>query len=128
VLYSTEMFSEKYVLENGEKEEVDLWKRALCISVRQTNLSRATTLPWYGMGLSPKFVCFSADSLILYKGSWYIGSWCTYPGIQVVSRNVAIVNRDPSGFIWLEDTWVLPLWHWSYTRRTEVDCRGMPGR
>jgi hypothetical protein len=24
VLYSTEMFSEKYVLENGEKEEVDL--------------------------------------------------------------------------------------------------------
>jgi hypothetical protein len=23
-------------------------------------LTRATTLPWYGMGLSPKFICFSA--------------------------------------------------------------------
>jgi hypothetical protein len=32
------------------------------------NLIRATTLPWYGTGLSPKFVCFSAGSLTLYKG------------------------------------------------------------
>jgi hypothetical protein len=24
------------------------------------------------MGLSPKFVCFSAGSLVLYKGSWYL--------------------------------------------------------
>jgi hypothetical protein len=40
---------------------------ALYISVRQTNYFRATTLPWYGMGLSPKSICFSAGSLILYK-------------------------------------------------------------
>jgi hypothetical protein len=43
-------------------------KRALYISVRQTNFSHATTLPRYGMGLSPKFICFSAGSIILYKG------------------------------------------------------------
>jgi hypothetical protein len=63
VLYSTEMLV-KYVLENGEKEEEDLWKGALCLSVRQTNLSRATTLPRYGTGLSPKFIYLSAGSLI----------------------------------------------------------------
>jgi hypothetical protein len=43
-------------------------KRALCISVRQTNYPRATTLPWNGMGLSLKFIYFSAGSLVLYKG------------------------------------------------------------
>jgi hypothetical protein len=31
-------------------------------------LTRATTLPRYGMGLSSKFICFSAGSLTLYKG------------------------------------------------------------
>jgi hypothetical protein len=31
-------------------------------------LTRATTLPRYGMGLSLKFICFSAGSLTLYKG------------------------------------------------------------
>jgi hypothetical protein len=31
-------------------------------------LTRATTLPRYGTGLSPKFICFSAGSLTLYKG------------------------------------------------------------
>jgi hypothetical protein len=31
-------------------------------------LTRATTLPQYGMGLSLKFVCLSAGSLALYKG------------------------------------------------------------
>jgi hypothetical protein len=35
-------------------------------------LTRATTLPWYGTGPSLKFVCFSAGSLVLYKGSWYL--------------------------------------------------------
>jgi hypothetical protein len=28
----------------------------------------ATTSPWYGMGLSPKFIYLSAGSLALYKG------------------------------------------------------------
>jgi hypothetical protein len=31
--------------------------------------TRATTLPRYGTGLSSKFICFSARSLTLYKGS-----------------------------------------------------------
>jgi hypothetical protein len=31
-------------------------------------VTRATTLPRYGMGLSLKFIYFSAGSLILYKG------------------------------------------------------------
>jgi hypothetical protein len=52
VLYSTEVFLGKYIFwkmeENGDGE---FKKKALCISVRQTNLTRATTLPWYGMGL-----------------------------------------------------------------------------
>jgi hypothetical protein len=43
-------------------------KMALCISVCQTNYPRATTLPRYGTGPSLKFICFSAGSLILYKG------------------------------------------------------------
>jgi hypothetical protein len=30
--------------------------------------TRATTLPRYGTGLSPKFICLSAGSLTLYKG------------------------------------------------------------
>jgi hypothetical protein len=30
--------------------------------------ARATTLPRYGMGPSPKFICVSAGGLILYKG------------------------------------------------------------
>jgi hypothetical protein len=70
--------------------------------------TRATTLPWNGTGPSLKSIYFSAGSLILYKG-------LQDPGIRVAARLWAIVNRDPSGFIWPEDTWVLPLWHWSYT-------------
>jgi hypothetical protein len=31
-------------------------------------LTRATTLPRYGTGLSLKFICLSAGSLALYKG------------------------------------------------------------
>jgi hypothetical protein len=71
--------------------------------------TRATTLPRYGTGPSLKFICFSAGSLILYKR-------LQDPRIRVAARVRAIVNRDPSGFIRPEDTWVLPPWHWSYTR------------
>jgi hypothetical protein len=35
----------------GDKEVGGFMKVALCISVRQTNYSRATTLPWYGTGV-----------------------------------------------------------------------------
>jgi hypothetical protein len=56
---------------------------ALCISVRQTNYSRATTLPRYGMGPSLKSVCFSAGSLILYKGSWCLECGTRHPRIRV---------------------------------------------
>jgi hypothetical protein len=45
-----------------------LKERALCISVRQTNYPRATTLPWNGTGLNLKFIRFSAGRLVLYKG------------------------------------------------------------
>jgi hypothetical protein len=69
-------------------------------------LTRATTLPRYGTGLSPKFIYFSAGSLTLYKG-------LKNPGIWVAVRVWAIVNRDPLGFIRPEETWVLPPWHWS---------------
>jgi hypothetical protein len=39
---------------------------------RSEQLTHATTLPRYGMGPSLKFVYFSAGSLILHKGSWYL--------------------------------------------------------
>jgi hypothetical protein len=35
-----------------EKEDGRFKKKALRISIRQTNFSRATTLPWYGTGRS----------------------------------------------------------------------------
>jgi hypothetical protein len=56
---------------------------ALCINVRQTNYSCATTLPRYGMAPSLKSVCFSAGSLILYKGSWCPKSGMRHPWIRV---------------------------------------------
>jgi hypothetical protein len=65
------------------KELVDFWKIALCISVCQTNYSCATTLPRYGTGPSLKSVCFSAGSLILYKGSWCPKSGTRHPWIRV---------------------------------------------
>jgi hypothetical protein len=64
-------------------------------------LIRATTLPWDGAGLSLKFICLSAGSLILYKG-------LEDPRIWVAANLWAIVNRGPSGFIRPEDTWVSP--------------------
>jgi hypothetical protein len=39
----------------------------------------------------------------------------------------AIVNRDPLGFIRPEDTWVLPPWHWSYTRENGGRLPGFAG-
>jgi hypothetical protein len=67
-------------------------------------------------GLSLKFICLSAGSLILYRG-------LQDSGIRVAASLWAIVNRDPSGFIRPEDTWVLPPWRRSYALE-EV----LPGR
>jgi hypothetical protein len=52
---------------------------ALCIIVRQTNYSRATTLPRYGMGPSLKFVCFSAGSLNYIRVRGTLKIWYTLP-------------------------------------------------
>jgi hypothetical protein len=89
---------------------------ASCISVCQTDYFRATILPRYGTGLSLKSVCFRAASLILYRTPESMltpnedqHSTTTYPELP-------------------KDTWVLPPWRRSYTRRTEVDCQGIPGR
>jgi hypothetical protein len=72
VFYSTEMFSEKgfvqMELELEEKEVVVLIKTLVVLCSRSEQLTRATTLPQYGMGLSPKSGCFSAGSIILYNG------------------------------------------------------------
>jgi hypothetical protein len=54
-------------------------------------------------GLSLESICLSAGSLILYRG-------LQDSGIRVAASSWAIVNRDPSGFIRPEDTWVLPPW------------------
>jgi hypothetical protein len=86
-----------------------LYKTGIVYKCSPNQLTHATTLPRYGMGLCPKFICFSVRSLVLYKGLYD-------PGIRVAARLWAIVNRDPSGFIRPEDTWVLLPWHWSYTR------------
>jgi hypothetical protein len=51
----------------GFKKKRHWW---LCIHPGQLTL--ATTLPRYVMGLSPKFICLGARSLVLYKGSWYL--------------------------------------------------------
>jgi hypothetical protein len=51
-----------------KKEVVVLIKTLVVFCSRSKQLTHATTLPRYGMGLSPKSVCFSAGSLTLYKG------------------------------------------------------------
>jgi hypothetical protein len=43
---------ENKVFKDREKRGGGFKKRALCISVCQTNFFRATTLPWYGTELS----------------------------------------------------------------------------
>jgi hypothetical protein len=50
------------------KELMVLEKALLFLCSRSEQLNRATTLPWYGTGLSLKFICFSAGSLTLYNG------------------------------------------------------------
>jgi hypothetical protein len=59
---------------NGFGQMSWLWKKRSwwfyksCIvhKCSPNQLTRATTLPWNGTGLSPKFICFSA--VVLYKG------------------------------------------------------------
>jgi hypothetical protein len=71
-IYSTEMFLGKYVLEKWswtwELKELVIYKSGIVYKCSPNQLTHATTLPWYGMGLSLKFICCSAGSLILYKG------------------------------------------------------------
>jgi hypothetical protein len=67
-------------------------------------------------GLSLKSMCFSAGSLLLYRG-------LQDSGIRVAAGLWAIVNRDPLGFIRPEDTWVLPPW-----RRSDTLKEALPGR
>jgi hypothetical protein len=50
------------------KELVVYEKTLVFLCSRSEQLNRATTLPWYGTGLSLKFICFSAGSFTLYKG------------------------------------------------------------
>jgi hypothetical protein len=52
-----------------EKKELVAFQRTLVITrYPLEQLTRATTLPRYGTGLSSKFMFFSAGSLTLYKG------------------------------------------------------------
>jgi hypothetical protein len=71
-IYSTEMFSGKYVLEKWswtwELKELVIYKSGIVYKCSPNQLTRATTLPRYGMGLSLKFIYRCAGSLILYKG------------------------------------------------------------
>jgi hypothetical protein len=81
------------------------------------------------MGLSPKFVCFSAGSLILYKVCGTLDVGTRYPGIWVDPEHGAThMTSYPEP---PEDTWVLPPWRQSYTleevllgRAGEVDSIG----
>jgi hypothetical protein len=50
VLYSSEMFSGKYVLENGGRSWWFYKKALVFLCSRSEQLTRATTLPWYGGG------------------------------------------------------------------------------
>jgi hypothetical protein len=47
-------------------------KRHWWLCIHPGQLTHATTLPRYGTGLGPKFICLGAGSLVLYKGSWYL--------------------------------------------------------
>ena len=53
----------KVMLEKEEMVEVVLWKRSTACKFSPNQLNRATTLPWYGTGLSPKFDCVSVGYL-----------------------------------------------------------------
>jgi hypothetical protein len=114
--------------EVGHEERRSWWfyKKALVfLCSRSEQLTRATTLPLYGTGPSLKFVCFSAGSLILYKGSWYLENMVRATpesGLsprmgQYISRHIPS-RRKTLGFS-RRGAGVM-LW-----RRY---CRGMPGR
>jgi hypothetical protein len=64
------MFSNDFVnmgLDKGVKELV-VYKSDIVYKCSPNQLTRATTLPRNGTGLSLKFICLSAGSLVLYKG------------------------------------------------------------
>jgi hypothetical protein len=70
-----------------EKKELEVLQMTLVITrYPPEQLTRETTLPRYGTGLSMKFVCFSAWSLTLYKA-------LQDPGIQVVASGGQQCNR-----------------------------------
>jgi hypothetical protein len=92
MLIPLKCFQENMFWKMEKKEEEDSWKRALCISVRQTNLSRATTLPWYGMGLSLKFC---GDPLLPIRNTRYAyNSWSHDQ--SVVNPHIRVDNRITS--------------------------------
>jgi hypothetical protein len=66
-IYSTEMFSkgfwDKWNRDMEGKELVVLEKALVFLCSRSEQLTHATTLPRYGMGLSPKFIWLSAGSV-----------------------------------------------------------------
>jgi hypothetical protein len=71
-IYSDEMFSKMIFGQENmilEDKGVGGFQMTLVITrYPPEQLTCATTLPRYGTGLSPKFVCLSAGSLALYKG------------------------------------------------------------
>jgi hypothetical protein len=50
-------------LDMGDEGVGGFLKKGIVYKCSPNQLTRATTLPWYGMGLSSKFVRFSAGSL-----------------------------------------------------------------
>jgi hypothetical protein len=85
------------------------YKSGIVYKCSPNQLTRATTLPWNGTELSPKFICFSAGSLVLYKG-------LLDPGIRVVASGGQQCSR-PANRLPVRKTlgFLLP-WHWNYAR------------
>jgi hypothetical protein len=97
-------------LDMGDEGAGGFLKKGIVYKCSPNQLSRATTLPWNGMGLSSKFVRFSAGSLVLYKGLQDPRIWVVASGGQQYSGPV---NRLPARKI----LGFLPPWHWNYSRR-----------
>jgi hypothetical protein len=89
------------------------------LGVHLEQLTRATTLPWYGTGLSRKFICLSAGSLSLYKG-------LEDPGIRVVTSGGQQCN-GPANRLPVRKTLVFSPAVALELRSTEVDGQGLPG-
>jgi hypothetical protein len=79
---------------------------ALCISVRQTNYSRATTLPRYGTRLSPNL------AFLVRGASHYIRVCRTLEFGLTPNEGQHVTTAYPE---LPEDTWVLLSWRRSYT-------------